>query len=149
MFETFRDTIKENEFGSKDTARNYFDKHKRIIKSVAVALARENPNSIAKIEREVYTRTYSYADSTKNKIKKIVWETPYFIEEKNFYYDKYLLSLRTTLNYNKITKKTYFETTSYDYYPDKKLKRETRRVADNECPGNCVGVIEYSYETEK
>ncbi len=49
---------------------------------------------------------------------------------------------------NKIDKSISVDTFLYEYYPDKKLKKETRKVKNSRCKTNCEGTIEYKYDTE-
>jgi hypothetical protein len=157
----FNDTIIKNEKGlPNDTIRYVFDNNKRLSKKVVISTTPKHSNSIhSKINSagvrvpHITTTTYFYADASSKRLKKKITESPYYIEEDSYYYDKYLLSIRTSLDSNKLDHKVKLETTVYDYYPDKKLKKETRRVASDHCPGivggtTCEGIIEYKYDTE-
>ena len=109
--------------------------------------------SSSKSNKHITSITYIYEDSDNNKIKKIIEESPNYVAITNFYYEQFLLSTKTKLDSNKITNEIKFESIAYDYYPDRKLKRETRRVADGRCPGLagntiCQGTIIYKYDTE-
>lgn len=145
--------------------KHIFDNKKRLQKKIMV---QKNSNSVStygfrfsgstsstdEVNKEFITSTnYYYSDTASNKLKRIVEESPYHIEETNFYYEKFLLTLKTITDSNKIDNKIKFETISYDYYPDRKLKRQTRRVASDHCPGiygrtECYGSTEFKYDTE-
>ena len=151
---SFRDTVISKGQGFNDTIKYIYDNKRRLIKKLVTStttVSKQNEilNSRPS-DRAPYltTTTYFYSDSSTKRLKKTVTESSSYIEERNFYYDKYLLSVRTSLDSNKIDHKVTFETTTYDYYPDKKLKKETRRVASDRCPDNCEGTIEYKYDTD-
>ncbi len=96
---------------------------------------------------------YYYSDTSSSKLQRIIIESPNHVEQCDFYYDKYLLSMKTKRDSNKITNKVHFEMFRYEYYRDRKLKKEIRRVSDDYCPGfigntTCEGAIEFKYETE-
>jgi hypothetical protein len=158
---TLHDTvIQTNRSEYNDTVKYFFDNKKRLSKKLFISTAQmlsdsNLTNSITDSERVLHitTITYFYADTISSKLKRTITESPYYIEESNYYYDKHLLSVRTSLDSNKISKEIKFEVTAYDYYPDKKLKKETRRVLSEHCPGIvegtiCEGIINYKYDTE-
>jgi hypothetical protein len=97
--------------------------------------------------------TYFYTDTVSRKLKRITTESPYYFKITNFYYEKYLLGMKTETDSNKITQNINFQTFKYEYYRDRKLKREIRTVPSEHCPGfigntTCEGIIEYKYDTE-
>ena len=147
-----RDTVTTRQDGFKDTLKYFFDNKKRLKQKAHISWLLKQGNFISSnpkdLVRHVTTWTYIYEDSNSKKLKSVVTESPYFIDTKNFYYCKLLLSTRTSLDSNKIDHKITFETMSYDYYSDNKLKRQTRRVTSDHCPTICEGTIEYKYETD-
>jgi hypothetical protein len=145
-----RDTIirKDN---YNDTIKHFYDNKKRLKKIVYSSMTTKSHNFPADPKDfipHVTTTTYIYEDSISKKIKRVVIESPFYIETRNFYYTKSLLSTRTSLDSNKISGRIKSEVTTYDYFPDKKLKRQTRRVTSDHCPTICEGSIEYKYDTE-
>ncbi len=144
--------------------KHIFDSRNRLIKKVMLqkntkALSTygfrfsDSTSSTNPVNNEFVTTTNFYYADTTNKLSKIVEESPYHIEEAKFYYEKILLSMKTITDSNKLDHKIGFETVSYDYYPDRKLRRETRRVASDNCPGvygrtECYGSVEFKYDTE-
>jgi len=97
--------------------------------------------------------TYFYTDTVSKKLKRITTESPYYLKITNFYYEKYLVGMKTETDSNKITQNINFQTFKYEYYRDRKLKREIRTVPSEYCPGfigntSCEGIIEYTYDTE-
>ncbi|MES2679407.1 MAG: hypothetical protein V4635_05955 [Bacteroidota bacterium] len=150
-----RDTIFRRENNFNDTIKHFYDKNKRLTKTLFIATApKQSEDGSLSIgenaERvpHITTTIFLYADSVSKKIKRTITESPYFISVTNFYYDKTLLSIMATLDSNKLVNKITFETTTFDYYPDKKLRKQTRRVSSDYCPDICEGTIEYKYETE-
>lgn len=160
----FKDTIILGEQGMyNDTVRHYFDAKGRIkqiqVKSAekiyngpVKSLIPDKQDNVNQLENKMIPTTlitsyFYYNDSTK-KLKQIVTENKDYKEVRNYYYSQSLLSTQTKIDSNKIAHQVGFETTFYDYYPDKKLKKETRRVSTENCPNICEGVIEYKYETE-
>ena len=75
-------------------------------------------------------------------------ESPYHIEERKFYYDNNLLIKRIGTDSNKISHKITINTFLYEYYNDKKLRKEIRKVSDTHCKSDCEGIIEYKYDTD-
>lgn len=145
--------------------KHFFDHKKRLQKIIMIQKRSravstygfrfsDSTASTSEVNKEFMTTTnYYYSDTASNKLKRIVEESPYHVEETNFYYEKYLLTLKTITDSNKLDHKINFETFTYDYYPDRKLKRETRRVASENCPGiygrtECYGSTEFTYDTE-
>lgn len=157
----FKDTIMLGEQGRyNDTVKHYFDTKGRItqiqVKSAeykyGTGVATSNTGQSKNVNNEVIpiisnTFYFYFNDSTK-KLKQIVTENKDYKKVRNYYYSQSLLSTQTEIDSNKIARQVGFETTFYDYYPDKKLKKETRRVSTENCPNICEGVIEYKYETE-
>jgi hypothetical protein len=164
----FRDTIiKAGEDGTNTEIKHVFDSKKRLQKKLVINnnfpvelldgfrySDKDTIGSSSGVSKaHVTSTTYYYMDTSSKKIKKIITESPYHIKETNFYYEKFLLSMITELDSNKNSQVVDFEVIRYDYYPDRKLKRETRRVATEYCPGiaghaSCEGSIEYKYDTE-
>jgi len=150
-----RDTIYPRSNGYNDTIKYIFDSKKRLYKRIYASTA---PKNVGRIgikgslggERvpHVTTTTYFYTDTISKKISQEITESPYFIDKRNFYYTKTFLSTRTSVDSNKLSNRINFESMVYDYYPDKKLKKQTRRVSTDHCPGICEGTIEYKYDTE-
>jgi hypothetical protein len=97
-----------------------------------------------------YTTTteYFYADPRSKRLKLTTTESPYYREERKYFYQGGRLVKRVDRKTQKGSKDVSIDTFLYEYYADGKVRKETRKVTDSRCKARCEGTIEYKYDTD-
>ena len=153
---SMRDTVYHKKgFSNSSRIKHQFDKNGRLMKKIEItefdAPSMKNPTTSGALKGAknfTSTTTYIYADASSKKLLRTVTESPYILEERNYFYESQLLVKRIDTKTNKSTRDKSVDTFIYEYYPDKKLKKEIRRVKDGQCKSGCEGSIEYTYDTD-
>jgi hypothetical protein len=156
---SLKDTVYRREgFSYSSTIKYQFDGYGRLIRILditdhynvrAVDDAATSIFDVSPSEKTYTTTTeYFYADSKSKRIKLMTTESPYYREERNFFYKDNRLVKRVDRKTQKGNRDVSVDTFLYEYYVDGKLMKETRKVKDSRCKSHCEGTIEYKYDTD-